>query len=411
MKLKYLPFLLLSVFALVACSDDDDNPVVCPVETEKSFSGSELDLKVSGNKVIGKEILFTPDANNPAATLTFRGEKLNVEELINNGTHEAAADATFKTSSVFAGEPEVVLPVTMTLNGDLGSFNGSGESKFYTFNYSGNVLENQLSIELTDVALKNQKFAGTSWTLAPIVVNDFGMVESVPTNFIWESDKKVAIEMFGQTTEYSMTQLMAVVMSIGVVPGADGKKMTIPEVLASMLQGVQFEGDGNLIATYVDLKTKQPKTSPKGLAQYVVASDNLMKLVLNPYAIAADAAANKGEADKEPSQMAEIMRGLTPSILKALDADKRLSEGIDIAYTLDGDKLYVCIDQQLLLPVLQMFAPMLQNPDLIKTITDKVKENPDMAAMAPMLESLLKQFPEVVNTTTKMEIGLNFVKK
>lgn len=410
MKLKFLPLLFLSIFALVSCSDDDDDPIVSPVEIEKHFKGTELDLTVSGNKVIGKDVMFTPDASDPTlATLTFLGERFDVDAAMNGA--RAGEAAGYTTSSVFAGETEVKLPITMTVTGDLGTFEGKGESQYYTYDYKGNVLSSQLSIELSNVVLKNTKLAGTSWTLEPIGRNKWGNIETVPIIFQWNSEKNLEIELFGSKTEYSMTQILALVMSIGIIPAEDGKKITIPEMLEMMLQGVQFENDGNLIASYFDRKTMQPKTSPKGLANYVVINDNKMKLILNPFAIAADAAANKGNEDKEPSQMAEIMSGLTPMILDALNADKQLSEGIDINYSIENDKLLVNIDETLLLPLLKTFAPMLQNPDLINTIVEKIKQNPEMAPMAPMLESVLKQFPEVINTTTKIELGLKFDKK
>ena len=405
--------MLLSLLALVACSDDDDdNRVVSPVQTAKHFTGAELELTFSGNKAVGKDILFTPDANDATlATLTFLGERFDVEAAMNNGSRNEEP-AGFSTSSVFAGEGEVTLPISMVIEGDKGTFEGSSESKYYTYDYRGSVLENILTVEISNVALKNKKFAGTEWNLEPIVKNDWGMVESIPMKFEWESEKKLAIELFGTTTEYSMSQIMALVMSIGIVPGEDGKKITIPEIVSSMLQSVKFENDGNLAASYVDMKTKQPKTSPKGLAQYVVVDDSKMKLVLNPFAIAADAKKEPAADDNaEANPMGEMMKALTPEILKALNADDKLTNGVDINYIVEGDKMTAFVDETLFLPVLKMFAPMLQNPDLINTIVEAIKQNPDMAAMAPMIESVLKQFPEVVNTTTKMEVGLKFVKK
>ena len=396
----------MSILALTACSDDDDDRVVRPVETAKHFTGNDLDLKFSGEKVIGKDVLFTPDAEKAeSATLTFLGERFDVESAM----QRAAEAKGYLTSSVFAGEPEVSLPITMTLQGDMGTFEGNGESKYYTYSYKGSVIENQLAVEFTNVLLKNNKLGGTAWALEPIVTNDWGMVESTPLTFQWDSEKKVAVEMFGSTTEYTMTQLLAVVMSMPVIPVDDKTKVTIPQILTSLLQEVKFENDGNLIATYMDMDSKAMKTSAKGIAQYVIANDKTIKLILNPFAIAADASKNPNQ--KPESEMSNIMKALTPTILAALNADVRLSEGIDINYTLDGDKLQATVDETLLLPVLKLFAPMLQNPDLINTIVEKVKQNPEMAAMAPMLESLLKQFPEVINTTSKIELGLKFNKK
>lgn len=406
MKLKFLPIMLLSLLALVSCSDDDDdNRVICPVETAKHFTGNELELTFSGNRAIGKDVLFTPDANNVnAATLTFLGERFDVEKAMQRATEASG----YLTSSVFAGEPEVNLPITMVIEGDKGTFEGKSESKYYTFDYRGTVLESQLSIEISNVLLKNSKLSGTSWVLEPIEKDKWGNAQSTPLITNWESDSLLNIEFVpGQGTKYEMTQILTLITALPVIPVDEKNKISIMEIVSQLIQEVSFEGDGNLAATYLDMKTKKPVVSPKYLAQYVVLDDTNMKLVLNPFAIAA----NVNKTPKDPSQMSEIMKGLAPMILESLNANKRISEGIEMKYNLDGDKLSVVVNEDLFLPVLKTFAPMLENPDLIKTITDKIKENPDMTFFAPIIESCLKQIPGIINTTTKIEVGFKFNKK
>lgn len=401
----------MSILALTACSDDDDDRVVRPVEFEKHFTGNDLDLKLSGEKVIGKDILFTPDATVPeAATLTFMGQRFDVDAAMNGGARAEEMNG-YLTSSVFAGEPQVKLPITMNIQGDMGSFEGNNESKYYTYNYKGQVLENQLAVEISNVLLKNQKLAGTTWALEPLSYNEWGNLQSIPLISNWESDKNLVIDFgFGSPTEYTMTQILTLVVSLPFIPVDEKTNISVGEIIGQLLHQVKFESDGSLIATYLDRKTNTVTTSPKGIANYVVEDDNNLKLILNPFAIDANVPTDKDQ-NKEPNQMSEIMKGLAPMILEAIDANAKLSEGINMKYTMDGDKLQVCVDETLLLPVLKLFAPMLQNPDLINTIMEKVKQNPDMAALAPMLEMVLKQIPDIVNSTTKIEIGLKFVKK
>lgn len=39
-----------------------------------------------------------------------------------------------------------------------------------------------------------------------------------------------------------------------------------------------------------------------------------------------------------------------------------------------------------------------------------MKKDPDFGDMAGLAEPMLKAFPEIIESTTKVEIGLNFVK-
>ena len=409
MKLKFLPILFMSILALVSCSDDDDDPVVAPVQTAKHFNGNELSLKIGNNVVLGKDILFTPDANDPtAATLTFAGAKFDVNAAMNEG-NRAETKFAYATSSIFAGEATVDLPIKMELTGDLGKFGGNGESKYYTFDYTGSVLENNLEVVISNVVLKNNPIANTTWKLAPVIQNDWGEQESTPFIIEWKADKMVDLDMFGSVIPMPAEDVLK--MAIGVMPLIEieeGKKVTVAEAIVAILQTIGFENDGNLKATYMDLKTKQPVVSPYGVAQYVVEGDKI-KLVLNPFAIAATAKKDNN-AQAEESPMTGMMQAIVPMILESINAEDKLVNGVDITYTLDGNKMSVCLDETLFLPVLKVLSPMLENEDIINAAIEMLKQNPDMAAFAPTMGSVLKSLPEVINTTTSMKIGFNLIK-
>ena len=62
-------FILLFVIDLfnelfTACSDDDDDKVVCPVPQTEFTVATGLNLTYNGGSMIGKESNFTPDASD-----------------------------------------------------------------------------------------------------------------------------------------------------------------------------------------------------------------------------------------------------------------------------------------------------------------------------------------------------------
>lgn len=409
MKLKYLPILFMSILALVACSDDDD-PIVRPVQSAKHFNGNELSLKIGDNIVLGKEILFTPDAEDPkAATLTFTGQKFDVNAAMNDG-QRAGQSYGYGTSSIFAGEASVDLPITMELTGDMGIFGGSGESKYYTFDYAGKVIENNLEVVLSNVNLKNNPLLGTAWKIAPLEMDEWGFeIISAPLIFEWKSDKMIEMDPFGTGTpmEMPVEDVMKITLGMPLIKIDENTSITINDAICMALQTISFENDGNLKAKYTELKTKESKLSPYGVANYVVEGDKI-KLILNPFAIAASAKKNNAQAEESP--MAGMMQALVPLILESINAEEKLTEGVDITYSLDGGKMMAYVDETLLLPVLKTLSPMLQNKEMINAAIEMMKQNPDFAAFAPTMEAVLKALPEVINTTTSMKVGLNFVK-
>ena len=79
---KRLLFCLMAGLAcggfFTSCSDDDDpttdEVVICPIAQTTYTDASGLVLTYSGQPVLGKQVVFTPDANDGSkATLTISG--------------------------------------------------------------------------------------------------------------------------------------------------------------------------------------------------------------------------------------------------------------------------------------------------------------------------------------------------
>ena len=77
----------------------------------------------------------------------------------------------------------------------------------------------------------------------------------------------------------------------------------------------------------------------------------------------------------------------------------------------EGNALSVYMDTDLLLPLLKTnVLPLLRDEELVKQLVDMVASDPDMGMFAPMLPPMIASMGDVIEGTTKIEVGLNFTK-
>ena len=126
-NLFYLFALICSMSLFTACSDDDDDKVVCPVPQTEFTVATGLNLTYNGGTMLGKKVTFTPDASDATkATLVLAGN-LDLSGIL---TREAASGSF--GAGVFPGSPVVTLPVTLNIQGDECSFSGTSETDYCT---------------------------------------------------------------------------------------------------------------------------------------------------------------------------------------------------------------------------------------------------------------------------------------
>ncbi|WP_128809495.1 hypothetical protein [Bacteroides rodentium] len=102
---------------------------------------------------------------------------------------------------------------------------------------------------------------------------------------------------------------------------------------------------------------------------------------------------------------------ILPAILpKLLELIPMISNGIPLGYSIEEGALKVYIDNELGLKIVDILLPLLENEEIVAAIKESVASNPDFAFFIGVVEAVLEQAPEVLSKTTKMEIGLNFVK-
>lgn len=389
----YLFAVICSVTLFTSCSDDDDEKMVNPVP-QTTFTGENgLQLTYNGAPMPGKKVTFTPDATNAQkATLRLEGE-FDLNGILGKAKSAAAReDVSMPTApGVLPGSPVVTLPVDLTINGDQCSFAGTSETDYCTFSYKGEVSAGAMELALSEVKLKNAKLAGMTWKLKPYDKEDPN--ETDPIYLVWEAEKKV----FDFLPIESVLKL-ALRMEL-IAAGAD-HKVSATEMLGTVLQDVTFMEDGNIVATYKDAAnggTEWTK-SPVNLAQYVVENDNQIKVFLNPAAIIA-AVNNAGRAVDVQTVIQQAIQMLYPMLVN----------GVPVAFEQTEDALSVYLNTELLLPLLKtLVVPLLSDEEVVAMLVELMKKDPDFSEMAA--EPMLKAFPEIIESTTKVEIGLNFVK-
>ena len=139
---------------------------------QKTYNGTDaLTLNYNGSPLVGKTVTFTPGTGDNA-TLTLAGEALDVTQIMGMMTRESENPSlALPTAGVLPGSPSLSIPVKLQGDPDNCTFEGSGETDYCTYSYSGSVTEDACEFNLSDVKLKNTSLAG-SWTV-PALDNNF----------------------------------------------------------------------------------------------------------------------------------------------------------------------------------------------------------------------------------------------
>ena len=398
MNMKKYLFPLLTVVCMLtfctACSDDDEK-IVSPIQEATSYADANgLALTYNGTPMVGKSVTFVPDATQAdKATLVLKGN-FDLSSIMTRANLPVVGLSA--GPGVLPGTAELSIPVTLQIKGDQCTFEGSSETDFCTFNYSGSASKSALQLALTEVKLKNNRLADTMWAPAPY---DREGYTQEPIHIVWEAAK--GIELF-PGYEMPLQSLLTLVIRMPLIEAVPGQKVSPNDMLNYVLRKVSFGADGNIGASYVDAAKGGTSVleAPYGVAQYVVLDDSHLKVYLNPTMIAAIA---KQNAAATRASLEEVLAGLIPTL------SGLLTDGVPLEYRLSDQGLQVYLTTDLLLPLLKAVAPLLQDPTLMAALVEQIKSNPDFADMSDLILSALQNLPAVIESTTKIEIGLNLL--
>jgi len=399
-NLFYYLFAVICTIGLFTSCSDDDEKVVNPIPQTTFNSENGLQLTYNGAPLLGKKVTFLPDATEATkATLRLEGE-FDLTGILKG----QRSNMTSPTGpGVFPGSPVTTLSVDLSINGNQCTFSGVSETEYCTFSYAGKVTAGTMDLSFTDVTLKNTALAGTVWKPTPLAnTEDGGMDE--PIHFVWKSGTKAAIEIFpGHPSEIEINDLLLLALRFPLFDDGSGDRVSVEQMLCSVLKDVTLGADGNIVATYMDAANGGTEwvTSPSNMAQYVVTGDNQLLLFLNPQAIMAN-------VDNVEKSVRTVDVG---AILQQAIAElyPMLINGVPLTYTKEGNRMKVFLGTDLLLPLMKnIVAPLFEDEEfLIWLVIEAMKSDPQFGGMAGMMVPTLKLLPEIIKNTTQLEIGLD----
>ena len=390
--------MICTIGLFTSCSDDDEK-VVNPIPQTTFNSENGLQLTYNGAPLLGKKVTFTPDATEATkATLRLEGE-FDLSGILKG----QRSNMTSPTGpGVFPGSPVTTLSVDLSINGNQCTFSGVSETEYCTFSYAGKVTAGTMDLSFTDVTLKNTALAGTVWKPTPLAnTEDGGMDE--PIHFVWKSGTKVAIKiLLGHPSEVEINDLLLLALRFPLFDDGSGDRVSVEQMLCSVLKDVTLGADGNIVATYMDAANGGTEwvTSPSNMAQYVVTGDNQLLLFLNPQAIMAN-------VDNVEKSVRTVDVG---AILQQAIAElyPMLINGVPLTYTKEGNRMKVFLGTDLLLPLMKnIVAPLFEDEEFLNMVIEAMKSDPQFGGMAGMMVPTLKLLPEIIKNTTQLEIGLD----
>lgn len=397
-NLFYYLFAVICTIGLFTSCSDDDEKVVNPIPQTTFNSENGLQLTYNGAPLLGKKVTFSPDATEATkATLRLEGE-FDLSGILKG----QRSNMTSPTGpGVFPGSPVTTLSVDLSINGNQCTFSGVSETEYCTFSYAGKVTAGTMDLSFTDVTLKNTALAGTVWKPTPLAnTEDGGMDE--PIHFVWKSGTKAAIEIFpGYPSEIEINDLLLLALRFPLFDDGSGDRVSVEQMLCSVLKDVTLGADGNIVATYMDAANGGTEwVTSSNMAQYVVTGDNQLLLFLNPQAIMAN-------VDNVEKSVRTVDVG---AILQQAIAElyPMLINGVPLTYTKEGNRMKVFLGTDLLLPLMKnIVAPLFEDEEFLNMVIEAMKSDPQFGGMAGMMVPTLKLLPEIIKNTTQLEIGLD----
>lgn len=199
-------YAMMLVILLIACNDDDDYDGLAPAELSGTYSnklsapanGDSLILSYNGNTFIGKDVEFKTDDGKTAHIIL---------------------------KYVLPHDKETTIAgISLTAGSDSYSFSGDATASTGTaFHYQGNIQAGRLVLELSDIMTPENRLR---------------------TNGTWH--------IAHENASYYNVDNGSIQTMIGMLYNLVGGKL-VSNLISSVLDGLTFQADGNIIARYAPL--------------------------------------------------------------------------------------------------------------------------------------------------------------
>ena len=230
-----------------------------------------------------------------------------------------------------------------------------------------------------DFFVRNEKIEGT-WNLQKVNRTDLdngSYLLSGSVKLTWDCPEGTTLNIKIGDNEIPMDVNQMIIPMINNVSN---------QYLPQILKNVTFTKDGKINATYSELpeegETSDWKTA-EGYASYTVANDNLIYVTID---------ANKATEDIDDAAKKAQIKGILQQYNK-----------IPVNIRWNGSKPYFFVDKAFVKPMIANLVAMLE-----KVPTTDMDANKQQSFN--MLKGIMGQLPEIINKTTKFELGLELMK-
>ena len=230
-----------------------------------------------------------------------------------------------------------------------------------------------------DYFVRNEKIEGT-WNLQKVNRTDLdngSYLLSGSVKLTWDCPEGTTLNIKIGDNEIPMDVNQMIIPMINNVSN---------QYLPQILKNVTFTKDGKINATYSELpeegETSDWKTA-EGYASYTAANDNLIYVTID---------ANKATEDIDDAAEKAQIKGILQQYNK-----------IPVNIRWNGSKPYFFVDKAFVQPMIANLVAMLE-----KVPTTDMDANKQQSFN--MLKGIMGQLPEIMNKTTKFELGLELMK-
>lgn len=412
---RFLPLSLAATLIFAACSDKDT--YLPALSSSKTYEGSELTTYYCGELMPAKSVTLNIKSVSPSeATLICKG----ITDL--NQLSSVGLSGIGSGPGILPGSPVAEIPISLKAGKDNYTFEGEGNTDFLEFSYNGSVDEEKLTLNIKSAKLKNDALAGSIWKPSPLKKSGY-TIESSPFHLVWEIDPALGLD-------FDLTGLLETIVSLPVIPVYNNTAYSsIVQLVDSTWQTMSFNENGDIFLRYFSAVggANRLVTSVGNTLQYVVLSDQYLKLYPNPTSLfgkwlvaqsdsegipdisftnnrAGETDSDNSEENLKPALMT-LLKGLVPYFLNMT------AEGIPMEYHKTEEALEVYLNTATLLSVMsEVMTQVAQNPEFIHELLGDILTNQQLAAIAPELQKLIPQIQNILQKTTKFEIGFSLQK-
>lgn len=411
MKKSHILGLLLGPLLFTACDKDHDNkdPEMDRIQNKTYTGMNVLDLEYNDTDMAGKS----------ADVAVGSGDNVNLSfySKVNLGSLNAALKdiPEFDGPGVLPGTPRLDISVPVRRDGDDWDFDYSGQTDYVTYRVEGDFDNNRMECEFEDVRLKDQTFAGGSWKPVPVPRNPLDAAQ--PFHIVWETSLPIQVPGL----QNGIQDVLRLLVNAPLIPVYNGTaEMSLSQVIANGFKTLGMTADGCMPVTYLQTANGAATfaNAPRTTFMYVPMSQYAVKVFVNPTDILTLVLLNNTNRDPNipDNPFGKASRAEQGSLLQMLlgmikQLTPTLADGLPMACVRSGDSMSLYLSSEVLVPLLKKgFVPILSDPVIRGIVKDLVEHNTALASYSDAIMALYDALPALLDRTTKLEIGLNFVK-